>query len=73
MKIRCSVSLSCILFISQLHAGLERGSPQYEALKEERSQVLWRAVERVIPDIRQRIEIQMVRDRVVQSYCKPSN
>ncbi|BDA51137.1 Prolycopene isomerase, chloroplastic [Coccomyxa sp. Obi] len=43
-----------------LWAGLERGSPQYEALKEERSQVLWRAVERVIPDIRQRIEIQMV-------------
>jgi hypothetical protein len=40
--------------------GLERGSPEYEALKQERSQVLWRAVERVIPDIRQRTEVEMV-------------
>ena len=42
-------------------AGLERGSPEYERLKEERSQVLWRAVEKVIPDIRQRTEVEMVR------------
>ena len=42
-------------------AGLERGSPEYEALKQERSQVLWKAVERIIPDIRQRTEIEMVR------------
>lgn len=41
-------------------AGLERGSPEYEKLKEERSQVLWRAVEKVIPDIRQRTEVEMV-------------
>ena len=41
-------------------SGLERGSPEYEALKQERSQVLWRAVERVIPDIRQRTEVEMV-------------
>ena len=40
--------------------GLERGSPEYEKLKEERSQVLWRAVEKVIPDIRQRTEVEMV-------------
>jgi len=40
--------------------GLERGSPEYEALKEERSQVMWRAVERIIPDIRERCEITMV-------------
>lgn len=40
--------------------GLERGSPEYEALKQERSQVLWRGVERVIPDIRQRTEVEMV-------------
>jgi phytoene dehydrogenase-like protein len=39
---------------------LERGSPEYEKLKEERSQVMWRAVERIIPDIRQRCEITMV-------------
>lgn len=42
-------------------AGLERGTPEYERLKEERSQVLWRAVERVIPDVRQRAEIALVR------------
>lgn len=54
-----------------LLAGLERGSPEYKALKEERSQVLWRAVERVIPDIRQRTEIEMVRDNAVQDSCRP--
>ena len=42
-----------------LPAGLERGSPEYERVKEERSQVMWRAVERVIPDIRDRCEITM--------------
>lgn len=36
-------------------------SPEYAALKEERSQVLWRGVERVIPDIRQRAELSLVR------------
>ena len=41
-------------------AGLERGSPEYEKLKDERSQVLWRAVEQAIPDIRQRTEVEMV-------------
>jgi phytoene dehydrogenase-like protein len=41
-------------------AGLDRRSAEYAALKEERSQVLWRAVERVIPDIRARAEVTMV-------------
>jgi phytoene dehydrogenase-like protein len=41
-------------------AGVQRGTPEYAALKEERSQVLWRAVERVIPDIRDRVEVEMV-------------
>ena len=40
--------------------GLRRGSPEYEALKEERSQALWRACERIIPDIRQRTVTTMV-------------
>ncbi|KAI8463200.1 MAG: hypothetical protein J3K34DRAFT_527188 [Monoraphidium minutum] len=43
-----------------LWEGLTRGSPEYNALKEERSQVLWRAVEKVIPDIRQRAELTLV-------------
>lgn len=49
------------------------GQSAVKALEEERSQVLWRAVERVIPDIRQRTEVQMVRDPVVQSCCKLYN
>ena len=49
------------VIVWQLRADLERGSEEYERLKEERSQVMWRAVERIIPDIRQRCEITMVR------------
>jgi hypothetical protein len=45
---------------SPVRAGLERGSPEYETLKRERSEVLWRGVEKVIPDIRKRVEIEMV-------------
>eukprot|EP00287_Rhodomonas_sp_CCMP768_P022928 CAMPEP_0202818124 /NCGR_PEP_ID=MMETSP1389-20130828/8102_1 /ASSEMBLY_ACC=CAM_ASM_000865 /TAXON_ID=302021 /ORGANISM="Rhodomonas sp., Strain CCMP768" /LENGTH=357 /DNA_ID=CAMNT_0049490429 /DNA_START=47 /DNA_END=1120 /DNA_ORIENTATION=- len=43
-----------------LWKGLDRSSEEYEKLKEERSQVLWRAVERVIPDIRQRVDVSLV-------------
>ena len=41
-------------------AGLKRGSAEYNALKEERSQVLWAALERVIPDIRSRAKLTLV-------------
>ncbi|GAX79934.1 hypothetical protein CEUSTIGMA_g7374.t1 [Chlamydomonas eustigma] len=44
----------------ELWKGLDRKSPEYQALKEQRSQVLWRAVEKVIPDIRQRAEMSFV-------------
>ncbi|MEW5301350.1 MAG: hypothetical protein WDW36_004213 [Sanguina aurantia] len=44
----------------ELWKGLDRRSPEYAALKEERSQVLWAAVERIIPDIRARAHITMV-------------
>jgi len=40
--------------------GLDRKSDEYKRLKEERSQVLWRAVESVIPDARQRVVLDMV-------------
>lgn len=53
-------SRGCQCRALSLHAGLERGSQEYERLKEERSQVLWRAVEKVIPDIRQRTEVELV-------------
>jgi phytoene dehydrogenase-like protein len=36
------------------------GSPEYEALKEKRSEVLWEAVERCIPDVRARCEFSIV-------------
>jgi hypothetical protein len=49
--------------------GLERGSAEYEALKEERSAVLWAAVERVIPDIRRRTQIQMVRRALLELHA----
>ena len=39
---------------------MKQGTPEYEHLKKQRSQVLWKAVERVIPDIRKRTEIEMV-------------
>ncbi|MCM1981278.1 phytoene desaturase family protein [Lyngbya confervoides] len=38
--------------------GLER--PVYDRLKEQRSQVMWQALERIIPDIRQRCEVTLV-------------
>ncbi|DBA66807.1 hypothetical protein WJX79_001706 [Trebouxia sp. C0005] len=44
----------------ELWQDLKQGTPEYAKLKEERSQVLWKAVEKVIPDIRKRTEIEMV-------------
>lgn len=40
--------------------GLDRKSPEYKRLKEERSEVLWRAIESVIPDVRGRIVVDLV-------------
>jgi phytoene dehydrogenase-like protein len=40
--------------------GLDLRSQEYKALKEERSQVLWEALEVVIPDIRERTRLAMV-------------
>jgi len=40
--------------------GLDRRSEEYAALKEERSQVLWEALENVIPDVRQREQVKLV-------------
>ena len=38
-------------------ANLDRKSPEYAALKEERSAYLWNVLEKVIPDIKQRAHI----------------
>eukprot|EP01025_Chloroclados_australasicus_P044561 TRINITY_DN4839_c0_g1_i4.p1 TRINITY_DN4839_c0_g1~~TRINITY_DN4839_c0_g1_i4.p1 ORF type:complete len:560 (-),score=37.92 TRINITY_DN4839_c0_g1_i4:1081-2760(-) len=40
--------------------GLQRGSQEYEQLKQERVKVLWELIERVIPDIRDRVKIKMI-------------
>jgi len=39
---------------------LDRQSDEYKCLKEERAQVLWRAVESIIPDVRDRVVIQEI-------------
>ncbi|KXZ49671.1 hypothetical protein GPECTOR_20g528 [Gonium pectorale] len=44
----------------ELWAGMDRRSPEYRAFKEERAQPLWRALERFIPDIRERTELKLV-------------
>jgi phytoene dehydrogenase-like protein len=40
--------------------GLKRNSPEYNSLKKERSEVLWRAIESVIPDVRNRVVMDLV-------------
>lgn len=37
--------------------GMPRGGAEYERLKRERAEVLWQAVERVIPDARRRVKV----------------
>ncbi len=44
----------------QIWAGMSRNTPEYEALKQAHSQVMWEALERVIPDIRSRCEVTLV-------------
>jgi len=41
-------------------ASVRRGSKEYDELKAERAEFLWKEVERVIPDIRQRAKVALV-------------
>jgi phytoene dehydrogenase-like protein len=43
-----------------LWQGLDRRSSEYATLKRERAEPLWRALERIIPDVRQRVEVELV-------------
>lgn len=43
-----------------LWQGLDRRSEAYAHLKEQRSEVMWQALERIIPDIRQRCEMRLL-------------
>ncbi|MEL7314142.1 MAG: NAD(P)/FAD-dependent oxidoreductase [Cyanobacteria bacterium J06559_3] len=40
--------------------GLDRRSEAYQQLKDKRAAVMWQALERVIPDIRDRVEVSLV-------------
>ena len=44
----------------ELWAGLKRGSKEYDELKRERAEPLYAAIERFIPDLRDRIEIELI-------------
>jgi phytoene dehydrogenase-like protein len=44
----------------ELWEGLKRGTPEYEQLKKERAEPLWRCLEKVLPDIRQRAEVTLI-------------
>ncbi|MEM9136766.1 MAG: NAD(P)/FAD-dependent oxidoreductase [Cyanobacteria bacterium P01_F01_bin.42] len=43
----------------ELWQGLDRASDEYKQLKVERSEVMWQALERIIPDIRSRCELTL--------------
>jgi len=40
--------------------GLDRASPEYKKLKADRAEVLYKAIEKVIPDLRSRIEVELI-------------
>lgn len=44
----------------QVWAGLDRRSEAYQKLKQERAEIMWQGLERVIPDIRERTELTLV-------------
>lgn len=44
----------------QLWQGMERNTEAYEQQKQQRTQVMWQALERIIPDIQSRCEVTLV-------------
>ncbi|MCL2926983.1 MAG: NAD(P)/FAD-dependent oxidoreductase [Trichodesmium sp. St19_bin2] len=44
----------------QLWQGMDRKSQEYAQQKQERAEVMWRGLERIIPDIRSRCEVKLV-------------
>nr|ATQ36022.1 prolycopene isomerase-like1 [Sargassum integerrimum] len=43
-----------------LWQGVKRGCPEYEKLKKERAECMWKALEKIIPDVRRRTEVELV-------------
>lgn len=44
----------------QYWQGMDRRSGEYKQLKEKRAQVLWRAVESIIPDVKDRVIVELI-------------
>lgn len=44
----------------ELWAGLDRRSPTYATLKQQRADIMWQALERIIPDIHSRCQVTLV-------------
>ncbi|BAZ12850.1 amine oxidase [Calothrix sp. NIES-4071] len=44
----------------KLWQGMDRQSEQYKQLKQARAEIMWQALERIIPDIKQRCEVTLV-------------
>lgn len=43
-----------------LWQGMDRSSPDYARQKQERAQIMWQALERIIPDVRSRVRFEQV-------------
>ncbi len=44
----------------ELWQGIQRNSAEYQQLKQERAEIMWKGLERIIPDIRSRCEVTLV-------------
>jgi phytoene dehydrogenase-like protein len=44
----------------ELWKDVKRNSPEYKRLKEERAEVLWRAVESIIPNVKKRVVLELI-------------
>ncbi|CAM9259920.1 unnamed protein product [Discosporangium mesarthrocarpum] len=52
----------------ELWDGYQRGSHKYRFFKEKRAEPLWRALEKIIPDIRRRVELEMIGTPLTHEY-----
>ena len=44
----------------ELWQGMKRNSEEYQKQKQARAEIMWQALERIIPDIRDRVEVKLV-------------
>ena len=55
-----TVTTCCIRSTWQVWEGVQRGSAEYEELKTARAEPLYAAIEKFIPDIRERVELELI-------------